>query len=311
MSKIIGIITFFSVILATGQVFPGEGEKGRGPKSPNPQNPEIVVAGKLFCSLKRQVVIPYHSIIASLRVRSGKRVKAGEVLARYRLEPEVVLKLRRRVSSLRIRDLEMRLADIEKDLAKLGDKRKEITLLAQKDMAPGRSLDQINREIELLNKKRTLLQERIPHEKILFEEELAFLRKQLGNSVRPDHVAKNGTLVAPIGGHVIWVHPDLRQDAELNPGARVFWVGVMDPMLIRAWVHEIETVQLKVGDVAEFSTESITGRKFEAKVSNISWATMTPQLEQPSYYEIELEVPNPQLILREGLKVRIVFHKKK
>ncbi len=112
---------------------------------------------------------------------------------------------------------------------------------------------------------------------------------------------------APIGNHVLWVHPDLREDAEFNKGTAAFSIGVMDPMLIRAHVHEIEAVQLKLGDLADFTLESIPGRKFQARVSRISWETLTPQLDRPSYYEVEFELPNPDFILREGLRGQIIF----
>jgi len=70
-------------------------------------------------------------------------------------------------------------------------------------------------------------------------------------------------------------------------------------------------MKIKVGDRAEVTLASLPGRKFPAVVSRISWSPITSKIDQPSYYEVELKVPNPDLSLREGLKVRIVIHKSK
>jgi hypothetical protein len=89
----------------------------------------------------------------------------------------------------------------------------------------------------------------------------------------------------------------------------------MDPMLIRAQVYELEALQLNLGEAAEVTVESLPGRNFEAQVSRVSWAPVPPPVwvpagqEQPSYYEVELTVPNPDLVLKEGLKGRITLRR--
>jgi multidrug resistance efflux pump len=116
-------------------------------------------------------------------------------------------------------------------------------------------------------------------------------------------------LRTPISGYVIWVNPEVRDGAELGPMPAAFQVGVMDPMLLRGQAFEIEALQIKVGDQADVILDSLPGRKFQGTVSRISWSSTTTGLEQPSYYEVELKVPNPDLALKEGLKARIVLHK--
>jgi hypothetical protein len=53
--------------------------------------------------------------------------------------------------------------------------------------------------------------------------------------------------------------------------------------------------------------EALPGKKFQGKVSRISWSSLTPGLEQPAYYDVELTVPNPGLELKDGLKAQIIF----
>ena len=299
MRTIICAMSFFFLALTIGQAFPEEKIES--------QRNEIILSGKLFCSIKRRTVIPFHCTIISLDARCGQKVNTGEVLARYRLAPEDALKLRQRVSSFAIRELEIRLAENNNILAFREDKNKDLRQLSAHEMAPSDSLTDNEREIALLKKKKEYLQELLPVERALAEEDRAVVEELLGNTVRHGYVPQDGALKAPIGCHVIWVHPDLRKDAEFREGTSVFSMGVMDPMLIRAHVHEIEALQLKLGDLADFTTESIPGRKFEARVSRISWETLTPQLDSPSYYEVEFEVANPEFILKDGLRGRITF----
>jgi multidrug resistance efflux pump len=236
-------------------------------------------------------------------------VKRGEPLVQFRLTPEAALNLRRRVSSFLVKDLEMRLAEIEKRLSELEEDLRETQVLAQQNMAPADRLTHLMREVDLLKKERANINERLPVERSLAEEDKAVVAELLGYPVRHGHVPGKGRLIAPIKGHVVWVDTDIREAAEIKAKRRVLRIATMDPILIRARVHEIEAVQLKVGDRATFTTEAIPGRRFEARVSRISWATLTPALDQPSYYEVELEVPNPDLVLREGLRGKVKFRK--
>jgi multidrug efflux pump subunit AcrA (membrane-fusion protein) len=255
------------------------------------------------------MVIPFRGVVTSLNARAGQRVKAGQVLARYRLAREENLKLRRRVSPRHIKDLGIKLADIERKLIELQMKQKELKQLAQQNMAAPQSLTMIDKQIKLLTIQREIARESLSREKELVEEDLRLLKQLLGAEINATRVPDEAALVSPIAGIVVWVHPELRIGEELNARKPVLQVSVMDPMLLRARVHEIEAVQLKLDDAAEFTLESIPDRTFQAKVSRISWTPLTPKLDEPSYYEVELEVPNPDLQLKEGLKGRIVFKK--
>jgi macrolide-specific efflux system membrane fusion protein len=80
---------------------------------------------------------------------------------------------------------------------------------------------------------------------------------------------------------------------------------------LRAQAFEIEALQVRIGQAAEVTLDALPGRKFQGKVSRISWSAITTGPDQPAYYEIEISVPNPDLDLIEGLKARIVLRKSK
>jgi len=268
---------------------------------------DLTFTGKLVCSLKRTVLLPYPGEIISLTVEPGQKVTEGEILGRYRLAPEALQGLRRRLSPPQFTELRAKLAEVDKGLTTLKNKEKALRELARQKLAAPQSLTQLEREITALSRQRSALGERLQQERQFLREDENLLGEQMGVPVKSGQVPQEGVLKAPISGHVVWMHPELRQGAVLKNGTPVLMVGVMDPMILMARVHEIEALKLKVGDPADITLESLPGRTFQAKVGRLPWAPGVLSLENPTYYEVEFQVPNPDLVLKEGLKATLVI----
>ncbi|MGQ9688033.1 MAG: efflux RND transporter periplasmic adaptor subunit [Desulfobaccales bacterium] len=266
---------------------------------------ELTFTGKLLCSLKRPVILPVAGQLTSLEVQPGQKVTEGEVLGRYQLLPESIQTLRRRLSPAQIPEMRAKLAELDKNLTILKNKQKSLRELTLQKLAAPQSLEQVEQEIKALSRQRAALAEALGQAQDTRLEEEALVRKQLGVPFKSGQVPQQGVLVAPISGHVLWLHPDLRPGAELPGNTPIITVGVMDPMLLRARVHEIEALKLKVGDEADITLESLPDRKFKARVNRLPWAPMALSLEIPTYYDVEFEVPNPDLVLKEGLKATL------
>jgi len=297
-----------------GLCIPGAGFAGKKPatqRTPPPSSgeSEIIFNGKLFCSLKRRIELPFKGVITSLRVHSGQQVKAGDVLATYRLAPEALMAIQQRLSPPQLADLEMKLAAVQRSMVPLTSKQRELTQLVQKKLAPADSLAQTNQQLQFLGAEKATLQERLKKERQLAQQDQEVLSNLAGISMKPGQVPREVSLKTPISGHVIWVNPEMREGAELPPMPAALQVGVMNPMVLRAQAFEIEALQVKIGQTAEVTLDALPGRKFQAKVSRVSWSSITTGQDQPAYYEVELKVPNPDLDLKEGLKARIVLRK--
>jgi multidrug efflux pump subunit AcrA (membrane-fusion protein) len=284
------------------------GQEAPAPAITTPE-PEISFNGKVFCSLKRLVDLPFKAVITSVLVRSGESVAPGQALARFRLAPEAVLLIQQRLSPAQISDTAVKLAETERNLDAAAAKQQELAKLAVKKLASPQSLEQANHDLQQLTRERTELQTFLRQLRLSAQDDLAVLKNQLGNGVKPGEIPPEGILRAPIGGYIIWIQPELRQGALLEPTPGVFQVGVMDPMLVRAQAFEIEALQIKTGETAEINLESLPGRKFQGQVSRISWSSLTPGLDQPAYYDVELKVANPDMELKDGLKAQIIFRK--
>jgi multidrug resistance efflux pump len=300
--------------LYLGLNLPGAGFAGETPvpqatQPPSSGESEIIFIGKLFCSLKRRFDLPFKGVITSLLVHSGQPVKAGDILATYRLAPEARLAIQQRLSPPQLAEADMKLAEVQRNMVPLTGKQRELSQLLQKKLAPADSLAQIDKQLNLLTREKTTLQDRLKEDRQLANQDREVLGDLLGTSLKSGQVPREVSLKAPISGYVIWVNPELRVGAELPPMPAAFQVGVMDPMLLRAQAFEIEALQVKIGQPAEVTLDALPGKKFQGKVSRISWSSITTGPDQPAYYEVELKVPNPDLDLKEGLKARIVLGK--
>ncbi len=295
-------------VLTGGPVLAKDQGKSPAPAVTTPE-PEISFNGKVFCSLKRRVDLPFKALITSVLVHSGERVTAGQVLARFRLAPESVPLIRNRLFPPQIYEGKIKLTELDRSLADLNAKRAELAKLSAKNLASVKSLETVSHDLSLLTQERGQVQDELLRSQQLALEDRLVLQSQLGSDLKSGKIPREAALVAPIAGYVIWIHPELREGALLDPTPGVFQIGVMDPMVVRADAFEIEALQIKTGETAEVTLESLPGRKFKGQVSRISWSSTTPGLQQPSYYDVELKVANPDLLLKDGLKAQIVFPK--
>ena len=302
--------------ICLGLSLPGAGFAGEAPVAqattpPANGEPEIIFNAKVFCSLKRRVDLPFKGIITSLTVHSGQQVEKGDVLATYRLAPEAQMAIQQRLSPPQLAEMSMKLAGVQRNMVPLKNKQRELTQLVQKKLAPSQSLAQVNEELQFLVREKATLEERLKKDRQMAREDQEALSSLVGTALKPGQVPREVSLKAPCSGYVVWVNPEMQEGAELTPMPAAFQVGVMDPMLLRAQAFEIEALQVKIGQPAEVTLDSLPGWIFQAKVSRISWTAITTGPDQPAYYEIELQVPNPDKDLLEGLKARIVLRKSK
>ncbi len=266
------------------------------------QPKEICLAGKLSCSLKRSAVMPFKGVFTKLIATAGQRVKQGDVLARYRLSPDVILQIRRRLSPPQIADLEIGLNDVEKGLSSLESRYNEARSLMAQNMASEQSLAQVEGERRLLKERQAALQQRIAQERQFAKDDALALKEQLGAAFAPNHVPEVVSLLAPVSGQVISINSEVREGAEVGAGLSAFTIGITDPMIMKTQVFETDSTEFKIGDPAEITVESLPNCKFEAKISRMALTPVNPGLGDPSYYEVEFSVTNPDLTLKDGLK---------
>jgi multidrug efflux pump subunit AcrA (membrane-fusion protein) len=269
---------------------------------------EITFFGKLYSPLKVSAFLPYQSKILTITAKIGQHVKRGEILATYELPLETRMDQKTSLSPTSIKDLEYQISVVDHDLSKLTAKSKELQVMKERNMASQQSVDLTGKEIEAARKHKIALSEQLVLARELLSDRVELARDRFGNTAGVGKAPNTGIIKAPCDGYVMWQHPALRVGSYINAKTELFQVGTLDPMVIRAQVHEIEAFKIHVGDKATVTFDSIPGKKFTATVSRIPWSPLPATLEQPSYYEIEFTLPNPNLEFREGLKAQLTVN---
>jgi multidrug efflux pump subunit AcrA (membrane-fusion protein) len=268
---------------------------------------EITFFGKLYSPLKISVFLPYPASINKINVHIGQHVKRGEILANYEIPMETRMDEKAKLAPTSVKDLEYRISVSEKELDRLGAKAKELEAMSQRNMASQQAMSLNAKEMESYRKEKASLTEQLILAKQLLADRVELAEDHFGKGAGVGKVPKDGVIKAPCDGYVMWMHPALRESVFLGAQTELFQVGTLNPMLIRAQVHEIETAKITENEKASVSFDSIPGKTFSATVSRIPWAPLPAALQQPSYYEIELTLANPDLQLREGLKAQITI----
>ncbi len=273
------------------------------PKATRPT--EIIFSGKLYSPVKLSALLPFTAQITSVDVEIGQQVKEDQPLAKYEIPLETSMDEKNKLSVASIKELEYRLAEAELNLTKLAAKDKELKAMLAKKMATKEAISQNAKDISVRQKEKASIAEQLATARSVLNDRLDLAEERFGKDVSPGNIPKEGMIKSPADGVVLWMNPDLRAGVKLARETELFQVGTLDPMIIRAQVHEIEAQKLTQGDIAKVVFDAIPGREFTASVSRIPWSPMPAALQQPSYYEIELTIPNPEMILKEGLKGQV------
>ena len=114
-------------------------------------------------------------------------------------------------------------------------------------------------------------------------------------------------LTSPIDGYVLQLMPNLNPDVLLPAQATPVTVGQLDPVLIQVPVYEGDLGRIKEGGHARVEIPSLGDKVFSATITEISWISTNMDVAQPSYYTVELTVPNSQLELKPGFKALVRF----
>jgi len=307
MRRAVPLLVLAAALLAgAASAFAAQAQPAADPQPTGVLRPaEVQFTGKLYTPVKFSVPLPFPAFIQQIGVQIGQQVKVGQELARYELRQEVYMDEKNKLSTTTIKELEYRLAQVDVELDKLTAKHRELEVMTKRNMASQQSISQNEKEIEAARKEKTSIQEQLNLARDVYSDRLILAKERFGRDAGAGNVPKVGFLRSPLDGYVLWINAEARSGAHLERETPIFQVGVLDPMIIRAQVHEIEVSKIAEGNAATVVFDAIPGREFAATVSRIPWTPLPANLQQPSYYEIELTIPNPDHTLREGLKGQV------
>lgn len=270
-----------------------------------------ILSGKVISPVTRAVPLPFNAIVDAMLVSPGEAVQEGQALMRYHLQEEAERLLQKEVVFGSGTEGERsQMLDMERRLAETTAQRNKARQLVASKLGSPQALERLEGDVVSLQQRISLLRATISKKEASFSERLQELSSYFGTPIKEGATLPHTlVLTTPISGHVLTAAGNLYPGTLLGAGAAPISVGIMDPMLIQVQVYEAEIGRIKEGDDAAVNIPSLQDKAFTAKVTSIAWASNDMNVSNPSFYTVELTVPNPQLELKPGFKAVVHFGK--
>lgn len=268
-----------------------------------------ILTGKVIPTVTRAAPLPFNAVVEEVLVRPGDAINAGAPLMRYRLQDEAERLLQREVTmGAGTEQLKGQILDMQRELGTITADRNKTRQLVSTGLGSRQALERLQDNVDALKNRIELTREIIRKNESNFKARLAELSGYYGQPIKEGaRLPELLVLTSPISGFVLSIAPGLYPGQLLMAGATPIQVGQLDPVLVQVPVYEAEINSIHVGDSAEVEIPSLDNRKFKGLVSEISWISSDMNVANPSYYNVELTVPNPELILKPGFKAIVRF----
>uniref|UniRef100_I2PYI0 CusB-like beta-barrel domain-containing protein n=1 Tax=Desulfovibrio sp. U5L TaxID=596152 RepID=I2PYI0_9BACT len=246
--------------------------------------------------------------ILSAPLKVGDKVSEEQVLITYELPLESLMAEKEALSRAKLNGLEQALAVVDSQLTKVRQHQADLeNMRAGQSAAPidvrlnAKEIDGLLLQRDYLAEERDLAQQR-------YDNAVLIARSKYGKDIDVHKLPRIGYIRSPTDGYVLWTNSSLVPGMAFTKQASLITVGRLDPMLIRASVHEIAAQKLKVGDPATLVFHALPGQTFQTTITKVDFVAQPAMLQQPSFYEVELTLPNPDLRIHEGMRCDVTIN---
>ncbi len=276
---------------------------------PESQAAETILTGKVMATVIRAEPLPFHAIIEKVCVRPGESVKKGSPLLRFRLQGDSERVLQQEITrGSDTEELRGKILELEREQARLEALCKKNRHLVASGLGSTQALSRQESEVVALKERIGLLRSTIRKAELTFSARLRELEKFYNVPLREGMILPDTDLIlpSPIDGYVLSIG-SIFPGSLVPQGAQPVKVGPLDPMMIQVPVYEGELEDVSEGKVAQVEIPSLGNKKFEAKVTEISWVSNDMNVDKPSYFTVKLMVPNSKFELKPGFKAVVRF----
>ena len=272
---------------------------------------EVRLTGKVVTMVTRAAPMPFNGIVDEVLVRPGDAVEQGAPLLRYHLQEEAARVLQRElITGAGTEEERGQILSLRQQQTEIEAQRNKARQLAASGLGSRQASSRLEASYESIQRRIDLLELAIEKREKTFAARLEELEGYFGQKLDPrGELPETLTLTSPIKGYVLAVTAETSPGALLGQGSTPVSVGQLNPVLIRVPVYEADVNSIAVDDVATVQIPSLRDKEFMATVSEISWASTDMSVGNPSYYTVELMVPNPTLELKPGFKAIVLFNK--
>ncbi|WP_296304987.1 efflux RND transporter periplasmic adaptor subunit [uncultured Desulfovibrio sp.] len=272
---------------------------------------EIRLTGKVVTTVTRAAPMPFNGIVDEVLVRPGDAVEQGAPLLRYHLQEEAARMLQRElITGAATEEERGQILSLRQQQTEIEAQRNKARQLAASGLGSRQASSRLEASYESIQRRIDLLKMTIDKREKTFAARLKELEGYFGQTLDPrEDLPESLTLTSPISGYVLSVTAETSPGSLLGQGMAPVSVGQLNPVLIRVPVYEADVNSIAVDDVATVQIPSLQDKEFMATVSEISWASTDMNVGNPSYYTVELTVPNPTLELKPGFNAIVLFTK--
>lgn len=268
-----------------------------------------ILTGKVVPTVTRPVPMPFNAIVEDVLVKPGDAVDADSPLLKFRLQDEAERQIQREVNSgAGSEDLKAQILSLQSQLATVNAEKNKTRQLVASGLGSRQALNRLEETTRSLNNRIELARTTIAKNENNFKARLRELEDYFGSPLKEgEKIPQILTLTSPIKGYVLSLAPALNPGQLVSAGSSPVQVGQLNPVLVQIPVYEAEVNNIQVGDSVTVRVPALKDRKFKGIVSEISWIANDLNVANPSYYTVEVTVPNPDLALKPGFKAIISF----
>lgn len=272
---------------------------------------EIRLTGKVVTTVTRAALMPFNAVVDEVLVQPGDPVEEGAPLMRYHLQDEAARMLQREVvTGAGTEGERSQILSLRQELTDIEAQRNKARQLAASGLGSRQASSRLDANYDSIQRRIELLKLTIAKQEKNFAARMRELEGYFGQKLDPQgELPQTLTLTSPIAGYVLSVSAGTNPGSLLQAGAAPVSVGQLNPVIIRVPVYEADVNRIAVNDVATVQIPSLQDKEFMATVSEISWASTDMNVGNPSYYTVELTVPNPALELKPGFQAIVRFNK--
>jgi len=245
--------------------------------------------------------LPYLHVL-TVTAKLGQKVNGGAPLLTFEMPPDRVISERDHLSRAKLDELERSLAGVNYQLAMQGLQQEEVGKAVSLKTAPPSTARTASLDFEALLKKRDALTAAYEVTKARYDDDMHIAHDRFGKDLDLRHFPRKDTLGAWVAGHILWMNSSCIPGAVFTKKTTLFIIGQMDPILVRAAVHEIAAHKLKVGDQAALTFASLPGQTFHSTIAKIDYMPQSASSQEPSYYQVEMSLANPEARIKEGMR---------
>ncbi|WP_319543129.1 efflux RND transporter periplasmic adaptor subunit [uncultured Pseudodesulfovibrio sp.] len=261
--------------------------------------------GKVYYRVVRTVTNKFQGEMELVSVTTEEPVTKGQVLGTYELAQHERNKLLQRISKVAIENEELQIDEFATNL-QIEEKRfASLRQLYLEGMKSQFELDSAKKIIEQQKKRLDFKKKKLQKQVRDWRKNVDLISQDLGGiSLKSGKIRKGIPLISPIDGNVLeW--RDSKQWNNMPPGTVCFKVADIKEITVKARVFVEDYPKLAVGMKAEVTSAGYPGKTFQATLSKLPLTPIDKGYTALSYYLVEFEMDNSDMLFREGNSVTV------